>query len=129
MLNSHELEQLLTESWASAPQETQQNLEHLKVLDAHVSQIPHSLRVLSRLSVPSLMLHDCSNIIRSTRESLLTIHDPSGEDEASQYTPAIADQVDYRRVRQQATFYYRSLLPGNILATGDYMYTRGCLPS
>ena len=43
MLNPHELEQLLSKSCVSAQQHMQQNLDRLKVVDAHVRQDSHIL--------------------------------------------------------------------------------------
>jgi len=42
MLNADEITQLLAESWAEALKERGATLEHIKVIDAHVSDIPYT---------------------------------------------------------------------------------------
>jgi hypothetical protein len=44
MLNADEIAQLLTESWADAQKERGETLERIKVVDAHVSDIPYRSR-------------------------------------------------------------------------------------
>jgi len=44
MLNAHEIAQLLSESWADAKKERRETLERIKVVDAHVSDIPYISR-------------------------------------------------------------------------------------
>ena len=47
MLTAYEIQQLLTLCWSDAQNECGKTLERIKVVDAHVSDIPNSLRQIN----------------------------------------------------------------------------------